>query len=52
MKKVINKSMFKLSVKVMSDRRGPDLSFDTPRPIFDFILWPGWANPIHKLDHD
>ena len=52
MKKVINKSMSKLAVKVMSDRGGPDLSFDTPRPKFDFILWPGWVNPIHKLDHD
>ena len=52
MKKVINKSMSKLAVKVMSDRGGPDLSFDTPRPKFDLILWPGWVNLSHKLDHD
>ena len=52
MKKVINKSMFKLSVKVISDRRGPDLSFDIPRPKFDLIIWSGWVKPSHKLDHD
>ena len=52
MKKVINKSIFKFVLNFMRDTGGPDLSFDTPRPKFDFILWPGWANPIHKLDHD
>ena len=47
-----DKSTFKLAVKVVSDRRGPDLSFDTPRPKFDLILWSGWVNLSHKLDHD
>ena len=41
MKKVTNKSLFKLAVKVMRDRGGPKLSFDTPRPKFDLVLWPG-----------
>ena len=44
--------MSKLAVKVMRDRNTPDLSFDTPRPKFDLILWPGWVNPSHKFDDD
>ena len=38
---VTNKSLSKLTVKLMRDRVGPDLSLDTPRPKFDSILWPG-----------
>ena len=51
-KKVTNKSMSKLAVKVMRDKGTLDLSFDTPRPKFDLILWPGWVNPSHKFDHN
>ena len=44
LKKVINKSMYKLALTVMRDRGGPDLSFETLRPKFDLILWSGsWA---------
>ena len=41
LKKVINKSMSKLVLKVMIDRGNPYLSFDTLRPKFDLIFWPG-----------
>ena len=41
LKKVINKSMSKLVLKVMIDRGSPYLSFDTLRPKFDLIFWPG-----------
>ena len=51
-KKVTDKSMSKPAVKVMRDKGTLDLSFDTPRPKFDLILWPGFVNPSHKLDHD
>ena len=51
-KKVTNKSMSKPTVKVMRDKGTLDLSFDTPRPKFDLILWPGWVNPSHKFDHN
>ena len=56
LKKVINKSMSKLALKVMRDRGGPDLSFETLRPKFDLILWSGsWAKVTNfikiKGDH-
>ena len=44
--------MSKPTVKVMRDKGTLDLSFDTPRPKFDLILWPGWVNPSHKFDHN
>ena len=52
LKKVKNKSLSKLAVKVMRDRGGPYLSFDTQRSKFDLVLCPGWANPSHKFGHD
>ena len=52
LKKVTNKSMSKLAVKVLREKGTLDLSFDTPRPKFDLILWPGWVNPSHKFDHN
>ena len=52
LKKVTNKNMSKLAVKVMRDRGTLDLSFDNPRPKFDLILWPGQVNPCHKFDHN
>ena len=41
-----------MAVKLMRDRGGQYLSFDTPRPKFDLVLWPGWVIPRHKFDHN
>ena len=50
-KKFDNKSLCKLDIKLMRDREGSHLSFDTLRSKFDLILWPAWANLSNKFDH-
>ena len=48
---VTNKSLSKLTVKLMIDRLGPDLWLDTLIPKLDSILWlPGWANLSHFVN--
>ena len=52
LKKFTNKSLCKLNIKVVRDRKGIYLSFDILRPKFDLILWPAGVNLSNQFDHN